>query len=88
VNLFLEDILSEPLEAFQGTVSNGGSSINNLCFLDDIDLLVGSKLELAEPIHALIRLLYGVLYEKEISIDNSKILTMGVKTVQPDIYIQ
>jgi len=66
----------------------GGRSIYNLRLIDDIDLLVGFKLELAEPIHALIRLLYGVLYEKQISIDNRKILTMGVKTVQPDIYIQ
>jgi len=47
--------------------------------------LAGANLELAELTARLDKT--AVLYGMEISIDKSQILTMGVKTVQPDIYI-
>jgi len=35
-NLFLEHIMSEALENYEGTVSIGGIKVNNLRFADDI----------------------------------------------------
>ena len=37
----------EALDGFEGTVSIGGRSLNNLRFADDIDLLAGKPDELS-----------------------------------------
>ena len=47
-NLFLEQIMSEALENFEGTVTIGGKQLCNLRFADDIDLMGGSAKELDE----------------------------------------
>ncbi|CAM1318001.1 Uncharacterised protein r2_g2624 [Pycnogonum litorale] len=47
-NIFLEQIMTDALEEFTGTVSIGGSQISNLRFADDIDLISGSRKELAD----------------------------------------
>ena len=47
-NIFLENIMSETLQTFNGTVSVGGRNISNLRFADDIDLMAGSRKELGE----------------------------------------
>ena len=47
-NVFLENIMSEALQTFNGTVSVGGRNISNLRFADDIDLMAGSRKELGE----------------------------------------
>lgn len=55
-NIFLERIMTDALEAHNGTVSKGGRVIINLRFADDINGLVGEEKELAETgqnIHSL-----------------------------------
>ena len=48
LNIFLENIMSEALQTFNGTVSVGGRNISNLRFADDIYLMAGSRKELGE----------------------------------------
>ena len=45
-NLFLERIMTDALEDFDGGISCGGRKISNLRFADDIDLIAKSKLQL------------------------------------------
>ena len=85
-NLFLEEVMAEALEGFEGTISIGGRNISNLRFADDIDLLAGSNQELADLTACLDKA--AVRYGMEISVSKSKILAMGVKSTQPDIYIR
>ena len=47
-NLFLERIMKETLHDHTTTISITGRPICNLCFADDIDLMVGSDSELQE----------------------------------------
>ena len=47
-NLFLEQIMTQALEDFEGTVSVGSRKVNNLRFTDDIDLLGGSNEDLTD----------------------------------------
>ena len=47
-NIFLENIISEALQTFNGTVYVGGRNISNWRFADDIDLMAGSWKELGE----------------------------------------
>jgi len=47
-NLFLERIMTDALDDFDGTVSIGGRKISNLSFADDIDLLAGLMEELSD----------------------------------------
>ena len=44
-NIFLENIMSEALQTFNGTVSVGGRNISNLRFADDMDLVAGKNWE-------------------------------------------
>ncbi|GFN80906.1 hypothetical protein PoB_000741200 [Plakobranchus ocellatus] len=46
--IFLERIMSEPLEDHEGTVSIGGRPLAKLHFADDIDDLAGKGEELAK----------------------------------------
>ena len=36
-NIFLERIMTDALEDYEGTVTSGGRTITNLCFVHDID---------------------------------------------------
>ena len=47
-NIFLEEIMMATLENFSGTVKITGREVKNLRFADDIDLLGGSREELAD----------------------------------------
>ena len=47
-NLFLEFIMTEALDGFDGTMTAGGRSISNLRFADDIDLIAGNENDLRE----------------------------------------
>ena len=47
LNIFLERIMTDALEDYEGTVSTGGRTITNLRFADDIDGLAGEEGELA-----------------------------------------
>nr|XP_027206803.1 uncharacterized protein LOC113800258 [Penaeus vannamei] len=46
-NLFLEQIMLEAMENFEGTVSVAGQKVSNLRFADDIDLIAGNSEELS-----------------------------------------
>ena len=46
LNIFLERIVSNPLEDHKGTVSIGGKTIANLCFADEIEGLAGKEEEI------------------------------------------
>ena len=45
-NIFIERIMSDALEEYEGKVSIGGRSITNLRFADDIDVLAEEEQEL------------------------------------------
>ena len=47
-NVFLEEIMTVTLENFSGTVKIAGREVKNLRFANDIDLLAGSREELAD----------------------------------------
>jgi len=47
-NIFLEQIMADTLENYSGAVKLSGRQITNLRFADGIDLIAGSKTELAE----------------------------------------
>ena len=46
--MFLERILTDALEEYEGTVSTGGRTIMNLLFAHDIHGLAGEEEELAK----------------------------------------
>ena len=52
-NIFLERIMTDALEDYEGTVSTGGRTITNLRFADDIDSLAGEEEELADLVERL-----------------------------------
>ena len=52
-NIFLERIMTDALENFEGSVSIGGRKISNLRFADDIDGLAGSEEKLKSLIGCL-----------------------------------
>ena len=47
-NIFLEQIMTDALDNYSGTVRVSGRQITNLRFADDIDLIAGTKEELEE----------------------------------------
>ncbi|KAG1687722.1 Ubiquitin-like domain-containing CTD phosphatase 1 [Nymphon striatum] len=65
----------DTLEGFKGTVSVGGRKITNLRFADDIDLITGSKEELAELTSRLDTT--SGSYGMEISGEKSKVMVTG-----------
>ena len=79
-NLFLEQIMTESLEDFEGTVKIGGRNVSNLRFADDIDLIAGSHNELADLTLRLDTI--ATKYGMEISSEKSKILVMGTQDRQ------
>eukprot|EP00794_Sanderia_malayensis_P008574 gene8574-biopygen6861 len=77
-NLFLEQIMMNALEDFDGTVVVGGRKINNLRFKDDIDLVAGNRNELVDLTSRLD--LSTRQFGMEISHKKSKILTTSRQT--------
>jgi len=73
-NLFLEEIMTDTIENFEGTVSAGGRKITNLRFADDMDLIAGSRHELANLIARLDEATTS--YSMEISAEKSKVHSM------------
>ena len=63
----------DPLEDHEGTVSNGGRAIINLCFADDIDGLAGEEEELANLVERLDKA--STAYGMEISAEKTKLMT-------------
>ena len=46
-------IMADALESHDGTVGIGGRTITNLCFVDDIDGIVGQEQELVKLVNHL-----------------------------------
>jgi len=74
-NIFLEHIMSEALEGFEGTVKIGGRTLTNLRFADDIDLIAGLAEELCDLTDRLEKSARN--YGMEISAPKSKVMKMG-----------
>jgi hypothetical protein len=70
-NIYLEN-MQETLDNFESSISIGGRHVNNLRFVDDIDLIAGSESELQELTTKLETVTKN--YGMEINIDKSKIL--------------
>ena len=80
-NIFLEQIMTDALESFEGSVGVGGRKFNNLRFADDIDLLAGSREELKELTERLDETTRR--YGMEISAEKSKI--MGTSRIRDNV---
>ena len=72
-NLFIEQIMSDALKDFDGSGKVGRRDISNLRFTDDIDLIAGSREELADLTSHLDSA--AQRFGMEISHEKSKILT-------------
>ena len=72
--------MTDAREAHEGTVSNGGRTITNLRFADDIDGLAGDEEELANLVERLDKA--STAYGMEISAEKTKLLTntSGINT--------
>ena len=75
-NIFLERIMTDALEDHEGTVSNGGRTITNLRFADDIDGLAGEEEKLANLVERLDKA--STAYSMEISAEKTKLMTTPV----------
>jgi len=71
-NLFLEFIMTEALESFDGNIKVGGRMVSNLRFADDIDLIAATEDELRDLTQRLDNT--STKYGMEISAEKSKIL--------------
>ena len=76
-NIFLEQIMIDTLETFQGTVSINGETVSNLRFADDIDLLAGSEEELIVLTSSLHKT--SLKFGMELNADKCKIMITGGK---------
>ena len=85
-NIFLENIMSEALQTFNGTVSVGGRNISNLRFADDIDLMAGSQKELGELTERVDTT--SAAYGMEVSTEKSKIMAIATEKTQPEIKVR
>ena len=72
-NIFLERIMTDTSEDHEGSVGNGGRTITNLRFADDIDGLAGEEEELANLVERLDKTFtaYGMV----ISAEKTKLMT-------------
>ena len=78
--------MTDALEDHEGTVSIGGRSITNLCFVDDFDGLAGEEEELAKLVEHLDKA--STAYSMEISAEKTKLMTnTSVETVTSFKYL-
>ena len=84
-NIFLERIMSDALENFEGSVSIGGRKITNLRFADDIDGLAGSDTELKSLVQKLNDA--STAYGMEISAQKTKIMTNNNTRISDQINV-
>ena len=79
-NIFLEEIMTATLENFSGTVKIAGREVTTLRFADDIDLLAGSREELAGLASRLDSTVQK--YGMEISAEKSKTMVTSRTTTE------
>jgi hypothetical protein len=85
-NLFLEHVLGEALEAYQGGALINGRHVSNLRFADDIDLMGETVADAQDILHAVH--LSSRRHGLEINIDKTKVLTVARVTQCTDITIE
>ena len=78
-NIFLERIMTDALEDYEGTVSIGGRTITSLRFADDIDGLAGKEEELANLVERLDKV--STAYGMEISAKKTKLTTNNTSSI-------
>ena len=84
-NIFLERIMTDALEDHEGTVSNGGRTITNLRFADDIDCLAGEEEELANLVER--RDKTSTAYGMETSAEKNKLMTNNTSCINTEIKV-
>ena len=77
--------MTDALEDHESTVSNGGSTITNLRFADDIDGLAGEEEELANLVERLDRA--SIAYGMEISAQKTKLMTNNTSGINTEIKV-
>lgn len=85
-SIFLERIMADGLENFNGSVCIRGRTITNLRFADDIDGLAGSEEELLRLVDCLDRT--SAAYEMEINADKTKLKTNKTNGIRSDIRVK
>ena len=84
-NIFLERIVTDALEDHEDTVSNGGRTITNLRFADDIDGLAGEEEEVAKLVECLNKA--STAYGMEISAEQTKLMTSNTSGINTEIKV-
>ena len=84
-NIFLERIMTDALDDHEGTVSNGGRTITNLRFADDIESLAGEEEELANLVERLDKA--STAYGMEISAEKTKLMTNNTSGINTEIKV-
>ena len=77
--------MTDALEDHEGTVSNGGRTITNLRFADDIDGLAGEEEELANLVERLDEA--STAYGMEISAEENKLMTNSTSGINTEIKV-
>ena len=84
-NIFLERIMTDASEDYEGTVSIGGRTITNLCFADEIDGLAGEEEELAKLVEHLDKA--SAAYGMEISAEKTNLMTYNTSGISTEIEV-
>ena len=79
-NIFLERVMTDALEDYEGTVSIEGRTITNLRFADDIDGLAVEEEELANLVERLDK-----ASTVEISAEKTKLMTNNTSGINTEI---
>ena len=77
--------MTDALEGHEGTVSNGGRTIIDLRFADDIDGLAGEEEELANLVECLDKA--STAYGMEISAEKTKLMTNDTSSINTEIKV-
>ena len=77
--------MTDTLEDREGTVSIGGRTITNLCFVDDIDGLEGEEEELAKLVEHLYKA--SIAYSMGISGEKTKLMTNNTSGINTEIKV-
>ena len=83
-NIYLESIMADALKDHEGTVSNGGRAIINLCFADDINGL-GDEEELAKLVKHLNKA--STAYGMKVSTEKTKLMTNTTSSINKKIKV-
>ena len=85
-NIFLERIMSDPMEEYDGKVSIGGRNITNLRFADDIDALPEEEQELEALVESLDKTC--TRYKMEISGEKTKLMTNSANGIHREVKVK